>query len=233
MKARYIIILGMLGTLFSSCQKEEVPTYSDCTSDRFIYFARTEADSTDLSFFSYPGQTTINFPVVVKSTGYSTEDATYKIAVMSQYTTAESSDYELPATCTFRGGMVSDTCFVRFNYSSKLDDGKVRLVLELKSNEDFQLGPTTSRVAVIWVHNNIVQPDWWDSFISSYIMGTYSEKKYRLFMQVVGVDLTDADRSVIRHYALVFKQYLAKQKADGKPVREEDGTEMTIVAGGN
>ena len=230
MKAiNFIILVIVLCTLFG-CQKEQILTYTDSTSDRFIYFSRTEADSVDLSFFSYPGQTSILFPVVVKSSGYGDQNAGYKISVMNEYTTATPADYEIPASCIFRGQLFRDTCYVRFNYSPKLDASKVRIVLQLEDNENFLRGPLNARVAVIWLHNFAVQPSWWAGTITSYIMGPYTEKKYRTFMNAVGVDLTDADVSTIRHYAMVFKQYLAEQSP---PILEDNGTVMTVLVGGN
>lgn len=232
MKAAYITaILGIFCALVG-CRREEIPTYADSTSERFIYFSRSESDSTDLSFYSYPGETSIKYPIAVQSSGYSTQDAEFKISVMEEYTTAETSDYALPDKYIFRGGIERDTIYVRFNYSPKLDDEKIRLVIRLDSNENFSQGPSTNIVAVIWVHNNIVKPAWWTSSVSSYYLGPYTDEKYREFLNVVKVDLTDADNSTIRNYALIFKQYLAARKAAGDPVLEKDGTEMTVVAGG-
>jgi hypothetical protein len=74
-----------------------------------------------------------------------------------------------------------------------------------------------------------VRPDWWTSAVSSYYMGNYSEAKYKLFLEVVKVDLDGADNSLIRHYALVFKRYLEERKAAGNPAREDDGTEMKVL----
>jgi len=89
---------------------------------------------------------------------------------------------------------------------------------------------TDSRVAIIWFHNNLVKPGWWTSTVTSYYLGSYSEAKYKLFLEVVKVDLDGADNSLIRHYALVFKKYLEDRKAAGDPALEDNGTEMTVAA---
>ena len=231
---KYILHIIMIGAIYSlcSCSKEEILTYNNNTSERFIHFEKSEADSSDISFFTYPGETEIYFPVVVESSGFSNQNEEYKIVVMDEYTTAAPSDYEIPDKFVFKAGAVNDTCYIKLKYSSKLDANKVRIVIRLASNENFTEGESTYRVAVIWFHNIISQPNWWTSTVTSYYLGTYSDLKYSLFNSVVGVDLTDADESTIRHYALVFKQYLEEQKAAGITILEANGTEMTVVAGG-
>lgn len=231
MKSIYIIVIGAI-YLLSSCSKEEILTYNNNTSERFIHFEKSEADSSDVSFFTYPGETEINFPIVVKSSGFSNQNEEYKIVVMDEYTTATSSDYKIPDKFVFKAGTIKDTCYIKLKYSSKLDTDKVRIVIKLANNENFTKGESTYQVAIIWFHNIISQPDWWTSTVTSYYLGTYSDLKYSLFNRIVRVDLTDADESTIRHYALVFKQYLEEQKAADNIILEVDGTEMTVVAGG-
>ncbi|HJF70715.1 MAG TPA: DUF4843 domain-containing protein [Butyricimonas virosa] len=231
MKSIYILVIGAI-YLLCSCSKEELLTYNNNTSERFIYFEKSEADSSEISFFTYPGETVINFPVIVKSSGFSNQDNEYKIIVMDEYTTAVPSDYEIPDKYVFKAGAIKDTCYIKLKYSSKLDSDKVRVVIKLASNENFTEGENTYQVAIIWFHNIISKPDWWTSTVTSYYLGTYSDLKYSLFNRIVGIDLTDADESTIRHYALVFKQYLEEQKAADNTILEVDGTEMTVVAGG-
>lgn len=232
MKKIYIIVIGAIYLLLGSCSKEEILTYNNNTSERFIYFEKSEADSSDISFFTYPGESEINFPIVVNSSGFSNQDEEYKIVVMDEYTTAVFSDYEIPDKLIFKAGAIKDTCYIKLKYSSKLDANKVRVVIKLENNENFMEGESTNQVAIIWFHNIISQPDWWTAAVTSYYLGTYSDLKYSLFSNIVGVDLTDADESTIRHYALVFKLYLEEQKAAGNTILEVDGTEMTVVAGG-
>ena len=228
MNSKIIFAAALLAAAIS-CTKEKIATYDDLTRDRYIYFEKTEADSSDVSFYSYPGQKTVEYPVAVKSTGYSTKAGTYSVKVLDEYTTAGADDFSIPESFTFRPESDVDTFYVRLNYSSRLDSEKLRIVLELENTSDFKLGMTSSRVAVIWFHNNIVKPGWWTSTVSSYYLGSYSEAKYKLFLEVVKVDLDGADSSLIRHYALVFKAYLEERKAAGNPALEDDGTEMKVL----
>lgn len=225
-----ILLAAAVVAVAAACARENIPTYEESAGGRYIYFSKAEKDSSDVSFYSYPGQKVIEYPVVVKSTGYSTVAGKYSVKVLDEYTTAQDSDFSLPDEFTFRPESDVDTFYVRLNYSSKLDKEKVRVVLELDKTADFGLGMTDSRVAIIWFHNNIVKPGWWTSSVTSYYLGTYTEAKYKLFLEVVKVDLDGADNSLIRHYTLVFKKYLEDRKAAGNPALEDDGTEMTVVA---
>lgn len=227
---KYTKILLAAALIVAACSKENIPTYKEVSGERYIYFAKAEQDSSDVSFYSYPGQKVIEYPIVVKSTGYSTSEGTFSVNVLKEYTTAGDGDYSLAEKFTFRPESQVDTFYVKLNYSSKLDDEKVRIVLELNETPDFKLGMTDSRVAIIWFHNNLVKPSWWSSSVSAYYLGPYSDAKYKLFLEVVKVDLDGADNSLIRHYTLVFKKYLEDRKAAGNPALEEDGTEITVIA---
>ena len=230
LEMKYTKILLAAALIVASCAKENIPTYKEVSGERYIYFAKAEQDSSDVSFYSYPGQKVIEYPIVVKSTGYSTSEGTFSVNVLKEYTTAGDGDYSLAKKFTFRPESQVDTFYVKLNYSSKLDNEKVRIVLELEETPDFKLGMTDSRVAIIWFHNNLVKPSWWNSSVSAYYLGTYSDAKYKLFLEVVKVDLDGADNSLIRHYTLVFKKYLEDRKAAGNPALEEDGTEITVIA---
>jgi hypothetical protein len=109
----------------------------------------------------------------------------------------------------------------------------MRLTLRVESNENFKEGETKYLMTDILFHNFLVQPTWWTSTVTTRYMGTYSELKYKYFLQVTKVDLTVANISVIRHYALVFKTWLAEQAAAGNTITEANGTPMTVTAGGN
>lgn len=230
LEMKYAKMLLAAALIVAACAKENIPTYKEVSGERYIYFAKAEQDSSDVSFYSYPGQKVIEYPIVVKSTGYSTSEGTFSVNVLKEYTTAGDGDYSLAEKFTFRPESQVDTFYVKLNYSSKLDNEKVRIVLELEETPDFKLGMTDSMVAIIWFHNNLVKPSWWSSSVSAYYLGPYSDAKYKLFLEVVKVDLDGADNSLIRHYTLVFKKYLEDRKAAGNPALEEDGTEITVIA---
>lgn len=229
MKIKYILTIVATAALFASCSKEEIGTYNTLTPYRFLQFSTVESD---ISFFRYPGETSVNYPVIVKSSGYSETDMTYKISVVADSTTAAASDYSMPDSFVFKQKSAVDTFYVKLNYSEKLDTEKMRLTLKVEANEFFKEGETAYRMTDIWFHNNIVKPDWWTSTVTSYYLGTFTELKYKYFLQVVKVDLEGADNSTIRHYALIFKAWLQEQAANGNVITEANGTPMTVPAGG-
>ncbi|MCF0176465.1 MAG: DUF4843 domain-containing protein [Bacteroidales bacterium] len=229
---RHIILTVLACASALSCSQEGIPTYQDLTTERFLSFVGTEADSASVSFYLYPGQDHIDWPLPVKASGWSDKDAQYRISVNSEFTTAGSADYSVPETFTFKASQAVDTAFIKLNYSSILDTEPLRLVLEIEESNDFRKGEQERLVSVIWFHNQLVKPDWWTSTVSSYYFGNYTEAKYKLYLQVVGVDLTGMSTSLVRHYALELAKYLDEQARNGNIIKEDDGTPMTIVAAG-
>lgn len=228
MKLKYIFTILAAAATFASCDKDEIITYDNST--RYLSFASSEVE---ISFTIYPGETTIQYPVIVKSSGYSESDMQYKISVVAENTTAQSTDYSLPESFTMPAKAVADTFYVSLNYTEKLDTETMRLGLKIESNENFQEGETDSRMFDIYFNNALAKPSWWTSSVTSYYLGTYSDLKYKYFLQATKVNLDEtASTSVIRHYALVFKAWLAEQAAAGNTITEANGTPMTVVAGG-
>lgn len=76
-------------------RQREYTYVQEVSGERYIYFAKAEQDSSDVSFYSYPGQKVIEYPIVVKSTGYSTSEGTFSVNVLKEYTTAGDGDYSL------------------------------------------------------------------------------------------------------------------------------------------
>ena len=227
MKLKYILTVAAIA-LFASCSQIEIDTYNDLTKYRFISFTKAESSESNVSFFQYPGETTINYPVVVQSSGYGEDDMEYKVSVIAENTTAQAGDYTMPEKFVFRKKSAVDTFYVQLHYSEKLDTEKVKVSLKIEANEFFKEGIEDNLKAVIWFHNNLVKPAWW----STIYFGTYSDLKYKYFLQVVKKDLTDANNSTKRHYALIFKAWLQEQADAGNTITEANGTPMTIPAGG-
>lgn len=88
-------------------------------------------------------------------------------------------------------------------------------------------------MAIIWFHNIIAKPKWWNSNVVNYYLGKYSDEKYQLFLDKIKVDLTNATDSELRNYSLLFKKYLTDEKAAGRTVYEKDGSEMEVAVLGN
>ena len=155
-------------------------------------------------------------------------DLTYSIAVDEEFTTAESKHYSLmPETMIFRQGMFHDTCYVCLNKTDDLSSRSVRLVLRLVATSDLPVGKLENSVAVIQFSNTVARPDWWNSDVETYYLGSYSQKKFLLFLEVTEADLTGASVSEIRAAALLFKRYLLDHVGEPETI-DEDGHPMTV-----
>ena len=231
MKKHYLIFIGII--ILLGCNKHDIPTYEDLTSDRYIYFRKKEIDSSEVSFLFYPKQTEIMYPIEIIATGVGHINQNYKISVVQEHTTAPTETYRISESYTMRQGLRIDTCFIKLIYNEILDNTKVRLVLRLEDSEDFLVKRPEFRIAIIWFHNVISKPKWWTSDVSEYYLGIYSDKKYKLFLDIIGVDLKNANDHQLRQYSLLFKDYLKKKKDMGETIYEDDGSEMTVSVLGN
>ena len=198
MKNRIFIILVCV-FVWMGCDEREIPEYN--TGKYYIEFENETIDSTIFTFIYYPNNEYYDLPIPVNIAGEAADkDLTYKVSVDGELSTVESKHYTLPETMVFRKGLYHDTCYVRLNKTADLSNGAVRLV---------------------------ARPAWWDSNVEQYYLGTYSQKKFVLFLRVTGADLTDASDSEKRAYALDFKQYLIDHRGEPETI-DEDGQRMTV-----
>lgn len=220
-----LLYLCLIGLIAFGCQKEELTTYD---GDSFVQFEKETADSTVLSFMFFPGENSIDYPIVLDLIGLAGEhDLEYKVFADPEYTTAvEGEHYSLPENMVIRAGHYQDTLYLHLNKTPDLDNNKVRLILRFEDTADLRSGKIENSVAIIQFSNTVDRPAWWDSEIEEYTLGSYSDAKYKLFIEVTGVyDMSDdvMDDSERRSYALMFKQYLIDN-----PTLDEDGQYMTV-----
>lgn len=227
MKKYILYIIGLL--FFVSCQEEKLKPFS---GERYISFSNNvETDSVSLSFFFYPGQDKVLVPLEINLAGLPlNKDLEYKIEVNDKHTTADSKYFKLPDNLIFEKGKIKDTINIELVNSPELKEKEVKLVLNIVENENFIPGAISYRYAKIVFSDIVSQPVWWDWKVARYILGDYSVKKFRLFMQVTGIgDITGLHPSDVRSYAIQFKYYLAKEKEAGRTVYEENGAEMEVT----
>ncbi|MBO9632090.1 MAG: DUF4843 domain-containing protein [Chitinophagaceae bacterium] len=210
--------------LLTSCKKEGIGTYG---SNRYVQFVSGIRDSVSLSFFYHPGKDEVKLAMPVKLLGpLLTEDQAYQLEAMPAEGDATTANYSLQ-TQVFKKGVVKDTAWVTLKKTPELDTKDLRLVLKVTGNKELTPGQTDNIYKVIRITAKVSKPSWWDSNMDIYYMGRYSEKKFRLFMDVTGVgDLTPYDNNQRLIYMLQFKYYLIEQKTNGTPVFMEDGADM-------
>jgi hypothetical protein len=186
--------------------------------------------------------------LVVEAAGipYSVEKE-YKISIDRQFTTAvEGTHFRMPDKTVFKAGAMRDTLAIKFIRTEEMKDSAFRLVLRVEENENFKLGQIEYQYKVFIVHDKIAQPAWWTTTqpsptlaylnVATNYLGTYSDLKYRYFIEVTGkVDFPGAladNISEIMNYARLFKYWLAEQKLNNNTILEENGNEMTVPVGG-
>lgn len=221
-----LIFTMALGLAFAACSEEKVPIY-DADNANFVIFTYAEEDSSTFSFSFHPevaadGAFELGIPVEIMGMAkdYNRE---YTVKVDEKRSTAKlGTHFELPEKCVFRAGMYIDTLVVKLYRKAELKDTSLRLVLTLDNSKDFYAGQLEYRTNVVYINDKISKPEWWTSSVTSYFLGYYSDKKYDLIIRVTGQsDWSNFSDGEKRYYALIFKRYLAKEKAEGRTIYEE------------
>lgn len=248
-KYLFLIILSFTVLLFS-CHEDDIITFRD---GREIYFDKfyvnamspgTEsADSTVTSFFFYPDKTQdITVNVVVNLSGFLlTSDMKFQLKVISEETTATPNEYTLSDFYTFRANNVGedakevkDTIQIALHRSARLDDmpDGVRLVVELVPNDECGLGQIERIRAKIVMTTMAMKPEWWTKEVTDGLLGDYSQKKFKLFLNHVdlegkmGADMIENHPDEAIKLVMAFKQWLSEQ--DLETITDVDGSLIQV-----
>jgi len=221
-----LLFVGFIAAM-NACSKDEIMIYNDADYVQFINYV---TDSSTCSFLASPNTNELEYPLVVEAIGsVSSSDREYKLGVVPEYTTAPSANYRLPDRFTMKAGKVIDTCYITMIKTPQISQQAVRLTLRVEETSAFKVGQTNKSAAIIYISNVISQPAWWTTNIINNFLGEYSDKKYKLFIEVTGiVDLDTANVPEMRAYTLMFKNWLQMEKDAGRTVYEEDGREMSV-----
>ena len=241
-------ILFILPALLFACTEKKIPTFNDGREIFFekfymaeVYPGTASADSTVISYFFYPdGTRDIEIPLVVCLSGrLLTSDVTFGLKTVADGTTAVGEEYTLESVYTFKSTTVGedatevkDTVFVKIHRSARMDDAPVRLIVELVPNEMIGLGQYERCRAKIIVSTIAIKPDWWTTEVTNNLLGTYSEKKYKLFLNEIDTNAEMSARLIQERpdqaikLVMKFKAWLSEQNP---PVTEEDGSIMKVA----
>ena len=223
---------------FSACSKEEVPLY-DTENANFIQFVTPNTDTSELSFMFYPtvaSGAAYDYAIPVQILGLAKDkDREYKVVVVDSLTTAtEGKHFVMPEKTIFRAGLYQDTLFIKLYRTEDLLSTKVRLGVRIEYSNDFFVGEQTYLEKILIFSDMLARPAWWTPYIKPNgskdqqsveytLLGTYSDKKYLLLMEVTGIgDWTDLSTDERRLQALQLKRYLEAQEAAGTPVYEDE-----------
>lgn len=226
MRKIYSLLIASI-FLLVACEKDEIQMWD---SGNYVQFAEEYKDSLTYSFFFYGTQEEIKVPLNMQLVGLPlANDARVSLSVNQALTTAEPDSYLLDTEPVFRKDVLEDTAYLLLKKTALLDTEEVRLVIDIVANETLKPGQSIYSRKVIRFSSLVSQPLWWDEVVEESLLGEYTEKKFRLFMEVTGVgDLTGYSESERWSMARKFKYYLIEQEEKGNPVKDEDGADMTV-----
>lgn len=218
---KYLYLIAIALGL-TCCKVDNFQLYD---SPNYISFTTKTQDTVEVSFFMLGNLQEYDYPVEVRHTGIPGNDTKeFTVTVNNELSSIKSGMYELPATLTFQPMSKLDTFYIKLTNYAELQSTSAFLCLDLKANSIFELGDRDYRRLVLKINDNVAKPDWWTTTVQNYYLGTYSDKKFRLLMEVVKPDLSNTSDAWIRTWALQLKAYL-----DVNPTQEDDGTSMTVT----
>lgn len=230
-----------------SCKEDKLLLFGE---DKYLYFEKfwkdavapgtEKADSTSVTFFfANPEDASVYADLIVVLAGRPLEkDLKFRLKVVDDLTTALPSEYTIADSYTFRAKpvgsrekMIQDTIHVQINRSDRLETLKegYRLALAIQQDGEVKVGQTERSIAIVHISKDPVRPLWWDREIEAGVLGSYSTKKYRLFLlhtpgaNEVSTNFIKDNPDKFRKMALAFKAWLVKN-----PQTEEDGSPMTL-----
>lgn len=212
------------------CSEESISRYN---GDSYIYFTKNSNDSTIFSF-AYDeslqeGDVNLKLNIISR---LENRDRTFSVRTVQEESSAqEGRDFTLsPQSMIVKANDSIAYLNIHVKKDNALKGKTFKAVFEIVPSEDFLPGITKNRKANLIITDLLARPDWWDAWHESSGLGTYSDKKYRLFIEVTHQeDLTliedggNMSYTDMRSYVVTFKYWLMEN-----PQTEDDGSQMTV-----
>lgn len=232
---KYIVVMAVAIFSTASCKEKDVEVFGN---DAYLMFEmptygrlNTPRDSVTLSFPALADdcvETTVGIKVRVigKSAPY---DRPINVQVDEAASTAKAGENYQLESCVLPADCYSVDLPLRL-YRKDLKDKKVRLVLNIASNENFDVGFQETNQAVIWWGDMFIQPDNWET--SNYVdcFGEFSATRYEFILKACGiVELPDPQYlDMLGFYNVKVRkalyEYNKQMEAEGKdPLVDELG----------
>lgn len=185
----------------------------------------SSGDSAVISFGTRPvSQQDSVVDIAVRVTGAtSSSERHFSVVVIDSVTTAEPSEYVLPADFSIPANSIQTSFPLVLKRTSRLKTNTARLTLAIRENENFVSGPVNGRFSplmkIIW-NDKLVRPSSW-----SPNFGTYSDKKYQIIIEQTGYTTYNVHPSVIYQILFIVQEYVAdyNNTHPGNPLRDENG----------
>lgn len=225
-----LLILPFLIGMALSCTERDLEGYH---TENYIYFSKSSNDTTIFSF-AYDSelkegivQFKLNMISQIKN-----KDRRFSVRFIADESTAiEGRDFSYSEQDLI---VKANDSIGYFNIHVKKDPtlkGKtVKAIFELSASDDFLPGINKNLRANLLITDKIERPDWWDEWHISSGLGIYSDKKFKLFIEITGQhDLTliedggTLEYLDMRSYVVYFKRWIEEN-----PQTEENGSKMTV-----
>ncbi|TKC60218.1 DUF4843 domain-containing protein [Pedobacter hiemivivus] len=242
-----ILILLVVG----ACKKSSLITYQGQPDIYFDDATRLPTlpgdiilDSTIVSF-AYSTVTDSISKIIIGVTGAKADhDRTYKLEIDPKSTAISGKHYDaLPTSFTIRKNKLKDTVLLKMHRTVDLQTTESTLILNLQANENFVtsmadkvINKTTGKkysyiTYKVYINDIVKRPSgWFDTYL-----GVFSRKKLFLMVDVLNVQpsffVGQPSLGILGAYGKYMQRYLNDQKAAGKTVFEDDGTEMIMGPG--
>ena len=117
----------------------------------------------------------------------------------------------------------NDTIAIKMNRSARLKDFPhgIRLMVELVPQGDLQLGQSERIRALVVLTRDAIKPKWWKDEVETNLLGSYSSKKYKLFVTHIRYQANLQRRLVKRNTA---KSNTASEKLQEVVGRTSEGS---------
>jgi hypothetical protein len=240
-----ILGLAILGILFS-CEKElnkyeGKPTVYFYDAGKIPAFSGDNPkDSTIMSFSLAKSQDSIVNMVISVAGAKSDIDRPYKLVINPKSDATAGTHYEiLNSSFVIKKNRLADTVKIKFFRRADMQAKTFLLNFDLQENENFATdmkyrivsNRQVSLVSYRWFANDIIKKParWLDTYL-----GTFTRKKLLLMAEILGIEPAYLDASVsigeMTAYGKFMQRYLNDQKAAGKTIYEDDGSEMIMGA---
>ncbi|MFA6756037.1 MAG: DUF4843 domain-containing protein [Bacilli bacterium] len=229
-----IFILSLILLSFFACSKTD---YSGWDRKPSVYFEKSEKDSTIFSFAFdedlKEGEVELKLLLIGNTESYDRHfnvefDSKNSTAILGKDIELSDSAFIIKKDSTY--GIIR----VKINKTDNLKDDMLLAKLKLVQTNDFNLGLSTNISSRIFITKQLSKPKWWNDWQVNNGLGAYSNLKYRTFIKLTGIidmtiegDNAKMDYSVMRINVLKFKYWLEEN-----PMKEEDGTDMTVAING-
>ena len=164
-----------------------------------------------------------------------------RLKVVEEETTAHADEYTIDPEYTFHANTISkdsndirDVIYIKFHRSARLEtmENGVTLVVEIIPNENLKLGQVERTRAKLILTTATAKPTWWDDEVTSNLLGDYSTKKYKLFLNEIDKKAEMSEELIREHpdkaiqLTLEFKNWLLRQNP---VILDEDNEPMEVA----